>query len=70
MSGRIGQGQRGRILLSVRAPRDWQTAGRIVRREPLDEARERVLFDVPIATLAGTLSSLGAGVVLEHVYDF
>ena len=63
-------GQRGRILLSVRAPRGWQTAGRIVRREPLDEARERVLFDVPIATLAGTLTSLGTGIVLEHVYDF
>lgn len=63
-------GNRGRILVSLRAPRGTASPGREIRREPFDEGRERILFDVPVGGLAGVLRDLEEPVELEHVYDF
>lgn len=63
-------GNRGRILVSLRAPHGTASPGRVIRREPFDEDRERILFDIPIRELAGVLRGLPVTVELEHVYDF
>lgn len=75
-------GNRGRILVSVRGPVGLDPGGRVLRRDPISTqpGRERVLFDVPVAELAGAIHDLvqvraGAtehadGAELEHIYDF
>lgn len=63
-------GNRGRILLSLRAPTGTPGPGRTLRREPFEPGRERILFDVPIAELAGTLRALAPPTEIEHLYDF
>lgn len=65
-------GNRGRILVSVRAPHGFMPGGRVLRRDPLSTtpSRERVVFDVPIAELADVLRELPSDVSLEHIYDF
>ncbi len=63
-------GNRGRILVSLRAPVGARSPGREIRREPFDEGRERILFDAPIGELAAVLRELEEPTVLEHIYDF
>jgi hypothetical protein len=75
-------GNRGRILVSMRAEIGWTPShGRVLRRDAIgtQPGRERILFDVPIAELAETIRGAtlvragephGEGPELEHVYDF
>lgn len=63
-------GNRGRILVSLRAPTGTPAPGRALRREPFAAGRERILFDVPIDELAGTLRTIAPPAEIEHIYDF